>query len=194
MPLVRVPARADLHAARDDVGQRHRQRAARAPMSRSATCGTPSVRRGRRRKKGKGWLFAAGELAMTARRSGAVGHLGDRSAGAEAGVVRDAAERDVLLKSGVGTGYGLGRYVGTAGRPSAHLARRRGVRLHHERTTSIPDDRTAIVVFTNLDATDASSQIASKTADVVFSLKDPEAGAALTAVACDCDRPAGRPH
>ena len=37
-------------------------------------------------KEGTGWLFAAGELAMTRGRPGAVGHLGDR-----AGVLKPAS-------------------------------------------------------------------------------------------------------
>ncbi len=85
------------------------------------------------------------------------------------------------LANGVGTGYGLGVSVGMAGgrRLITHGGEVSGFTTRND---VYPDDRTAIVVFTNLDATDASSQIASKVADVVFSLKDPEAAAALTAV------------
>ena len=131
-------------------------------------------------KEGKGWLFAAGELAMTAE------DLARWDISVMDRRVLDAAsydllEREVQLANGVGTGYGLGVSVGMAGgrRLITHGGEVSGFTTRND---VYPDDRTAIVVFTNLDATDASSQIASKTADVVFSLKDPEAAAALTAV------------
>ena len=131
-------------------------------------------------KEGKGWLFAAGELAMTAEDLARWDiSVMDRRVLEPASY--DLLEREVQLANGVGTGYGLG--------VSVEMARGRRLITHGgevsgftTRNDVYPDDRTAIVVFTNLDATDASSQIASKVADVVFSLKDPDAAAALTAI------------
>jgi len=130
-------------------------------------------------KEGKGWLFAAGELAMTA----------EDLARWDVSVMQrtvltpasyDLLEREVQLTSGVGTHYGLGVSVGLSSgrRLISHGGEVSGFTTRND---VYPDDRTAIVVYTNLDATDAPGQLASKVAEVVFGLTDPTAAAALTA-------------
>jgi D-alanyl-D-alanine carboxypeptidase len=121
-------------------------------------------------KEAPGWLFAAGELAMTA---------ADLArwdiATLEQAVLKPESYRtmqtDTRLQDGVGTGYGLGVSVAMAGgrRVISHGGEVSGFTA---RNAIYPDDRTAIVVFTNLDATGASAQIASGIASMLFSAPD----------------------
>ena len=119
---------------------------------------------------GSGWMWAAGELAMTAsdlakwdismiRRS----LLAPRS--------YSELETEVRLKNGSGTGYGLGVSV-----------RMLGGRLFIEHNGEVsgftaenmvyPDDSTAVVVLTNLDAAPASGTIAAQIAGLLFATDD----------------------
>jgi len=130
-------------------------------------------------KEGKGWMFAAGELAMTARDLA----LWDIST-IEQTILRPASyqamQTNTLLKNGLATGYGLGVQVGSAGerRTVSHTGEVSGFTASN---MIYPDDRAAVVVLTNLDATAASSQIAGKIAAVLFkaSAADRDSEAAL---------------
>lgn len=108
--------------------------------------------------EGPGWMFAAGELAMTP------GDLAkwDISLMNES-LLKPASylsmETETLLKNGVGTQYGLGMRVASA----------RGHRmLEHSGEVSgfvaenivLPDDKFAVAVLTNQDAIGAASTIA----------------------------------
>ncbi len=121
-------------------------------------------------KEGKGWMFAAGELAMTAYDLA----LWDISL-IDQTVMRPASyrqlETEVQLSSGVGSRYGLGVSVGmTDGhRVIAHGGEVSGFTA---RNAVYPDDRAAVVVLTNMDATSASEQIASKIANLLFATAD----------------------
>lgn len=116
--------------------------------------------------EGKGWLFAAAELAMTAEDLARwdLSIIDER-------LMRPASyhqlETEVLLTSGVGTQYALG--VGV------RMASERRVISHNGETSGFlsrniiyPDQRAAIVVLTNSDAADAASAIGDKLQDVVF--------------------------
>ena len=117
-------------------------------------------------REGKGWLFAAGELAMTAQDLA----RWDLSI-IDATLLKPASyrqlETEVLLSSGVGTRYALGLDV--------RLSSERRV-LGHDGGTSgfiskniiYPDQRAAIVVLTNSDAADAATAISNKLREVVF--------------------------
>jgi D-alanyl-D-alanine carboxypeptidase len=117
-------------------------------------------------KEGKGWMFAAGELAMTAR---------DLARWDLATIDRtilkpesyQAMQADTLLRNGLGTNYGLGVQVSaTAGRRQvSHTGEVSGFTAAN---VIYPDDRAAVAVLTNLDATGASSQIASRIANALF--------------------------
>ena len=130
-------------------------------------------------KEGRGWMFAAGELAMTARDLA----LWD-IATIDQTVLRPASYRAMqtvtLLTSGAATGYGLGVQVGFADgrRTVSHSGEVSGFTAQN---TIYPDDRAAIVVLTNLDASSASSQMASKIAAVMFkaTASEGDSGAAL---------------
>jgi CubicO group peptidase (beta-lactamase class C family) len=117
-------------------------------------------------KEGRGWMFGAAELAMTARDLAAWDlAMIDRSALSPASYAE--LEREVLLTSGAPTGYGLGVDVAVSGgrRRISHTGEVSGFTA---RNNVYPDDRAAIVVLTNLDATGASSQIASRIETALF--------------------------
>jgi D-alanyl-D-alanine carboxypeptidase len=121
-------------------------------------------------KEGKGWMFAAGELSMTAHDLA----LWDVSL-IDQTVMRPASyrqmETEVQLASGAGSRYGLGvsvamtdgrRMISHGGEVSGFTAR----------NDVYPDDRAAVVVLTNLDATNASEQIAAKIGTLLFITTD----------------------
>ena len=117
-------------------------------------------------KEGKGWLFAAGELAMPA----------EDLAKWDLSIINQALlkpasyhemETGIVLKNGVATNYGLGIVV------RRDFSRRT---LEHGGEVSgftsanfvFPDDRAALVVLTNEDAVDASDQIAQRVIPLLF--------------------------
>lgn len=121
-------------------------------------------------KEGRGWLFAAGELAMTA----------TDLARWDISVINEkiltpasyrAQQTTMLLKNGTATGYGLGVDVGTndGRRLISHSGEVSGFTAEND---IYPDDHTAIVVLTNLDATGAPGQIAGRIADLLFAATD----------------------
>ncbi|HEY4217704.1 MAG TPA: serine hydrolase domain-containing protein [Gemmatimonadaceae bacterium] len=128
-------------------------------------------------KEGRGWMFAAGELAMTpsdlARWDISV---------IDQKILKPASYRaqqtEVLLTNGVGTGYGLGVDVGTV---NGHRA------VYHTGEVSgftsenliFPDDSVAVVVLTNLDAADAYRQIANRITAILFGGTDVAADKAV---------------
>ena len=130
-------------------------------------------------KEGKGWMFAAGELAMTARDLA----LWDIST-IDQTVLKPTSyqgmQTNMLLKNGLATGYGLGVQVGLSNgrRTVSHSGEVSGFTAQN---TIFPDDRAAIVVLTNIDANSAASQIAGKIATALFkaSATDKDADAAL---------------
>jgi CubicO group peptidase (beta-lactamase class C family) len=128
-------------------------------------------------KEGRGWLFAAGELAMTA----------SDLARWDISVINQAVlkpasyaaqQTATLLNNGVSTGYGLGVNVGTSNgrRLISHSGEVSGFTAQN---LIYPDDSTAVVVLTNLDATSASGQIAGRITDLLFSTTDRATQAAV---------------
>ncbi len=122
-------------------------------------------------KEGKGWLFAAGELAMTAEDLAKWNiSIIDES------LLKPASyhdfETDVLLKNGLGTNYGLG--VGISGQ-GGHRSLSHGGEVSGFTSENIvyPDERVAVVVLTNLDAADAAESIAHAVAPLLLSTNDP---------------------
>jgi hypothetical protein len=80
-------------------------------------------------------------------------------------------ETEVQLANGVGTRYGLGLGVANVDgrRQISHGGEVSGFTARNE---VYPDDRAAIVVLTNLDATNASEQIAGKIRSLLFATTD----------------------
>jgi D-alanyl-D-alanine carboxypeptidase len=125
-------------------------------------------------KEGRGWMFAAGELAMTAHDLG----LWDASLLARSVLEPQSYNQmftDVKLKSGKETHYGLGVQVTTL---DGHRA------IEHSGEVSgfvsdnivMIDDGVAVAVLTNQDAVGAASTIADLAAPVVagYPLTPPE--------------------
>jgi CubicO group peptidase (beta-lactamase class C family) len=124
-------------------------------------------------KEGKGWLFAAGELAMTP------GDLAkwDIAMMNESLLAPSSyrmMETEVLLKSGTGTGYGLGVDVGMQ---NGHRAISHGGEVSGFTAQNVvfPDDHAAIVVLTNQDAAAAGGAIARQISARLFTTEDASA-------------------
>jgi CubicO group peptidase (beta-lactamase class C family) len=122
-------------------------------------------------------MFAAGELAMTAHDLA----LWDISM-IDQTILKPqsyrALETEVQLANGVGTRYGLGLGIGmTDGR--RFLSHGGEVSGFTATNTVYPDDRAAVVVLTNMDATGASGQIATRIANLLFATSDNTATTAL---------------
>lgn len=121
-------------------------------------------------KEGKGWMFAAGELAMTAQ---------DLARWDISIIERklmkpssySAMETEVLLNNGIGTHYGLGVDVNMS---SGHRAISHGGEVSGFTAENIvfPDERAAVVVLTNQDAANASGAIAYGIAPLLFATND----------------------
>jgi len=121
-------------------------------------------------KEGKGWLFAAGELAMTAEDLAKwdISIIDEKLL--QPASYRDF-ESDVLLKNGLGTRYGLGVDVRN---DAGHRSLSHGGEVSGFTSENIvfPDDRVAVVVLTNLDAADAAGAIAHAIAPLLLSTSD----------------------
>ncbi len=122
-------------------------------------------------KEGQGWLFAAGELAMTAEDLAKwdISIIDQK-------LLQPASYQefstDVLLKNGLGTRYGLGVDVrNDAGHRS--LSHSGEVSGFTSQNTVFPDERVAIVVLTNQDAADAAGAIAHAIAPLLLASDDP---------------------
>jgi D-alanyl-D-alanine carboxypeptidase len=117
-------------------------------------------------KEGKGWLFAAGELAMPAEDLA----KWDISIINQT-VLRPASyahmEKEVVLKNGLGTRYGLGVDVRqeSGQRAIEHGGEVSGFTAHN---LVFPDAHIAVVVLVNEDSVEASGDIARKLADLLF--------------------------
>ena len=121
-------------------------------------------------KEGAGWLFAAGELAMTASDLAKWDiSLIDESLLTPASYRE--LETETLRKDGVGTGYGLGVTVGTSAghRVIEHSGEVSGFTA---RNMVFPDDRAAVVVLTNQDAAPAARAIAQGVTGLLFTTQD----------------------
>jgi D-alanyl-D-alanine carboxypeptidase len=121
-------------------------------------------------KEGAGWLFAMGELAMTATDLA----KWDISLMDETLLDPDSyrqLETEVLLNDGVATGYGLGVSVGTSGshRVISHSGEVSGFTAQN---LVFPDDHAAVVVLTNQDAASASGAIARGVSGLLFATQD----------------------
>ena len=117
-------------------------------------------------KEGKGWLFAAGELAMTAE------DLARWNVSViEQKLLKPASyaemERAVMLTNGVASPYGLGLGVASAG---GHRSLSHGGEVSGFTADNViyPDDRAAVTVLVNQDAIDAAGAITTKVSTLLF--------------------------
>jgi CubicO group peptidase (beta-lactamase class C family) len=121
-------------------------------------------------KEGRGWMFAAGELAMTAHDLA----LWDRSLIAQNLLKPESYKEmftEVKLKDGKGTHYGLGVEVMDRGghRSIEHSGEVSGFVSDNE---VLVDDGVAVAVLTNQDAVGAASAIARLAAPAVLGTAD----------------------
>src|SRR5271170_4007215 len=117
--------------------------------------------------EGQGWMFAAGELAMPASDL-ALWNISmmDRSLLSHASY--DQMFTEVKLKDGSGTQYGLGVFVGQqSGHPAVwHSGEVSGF---VSQNTVFPEDKVAVTVLTNEDASGAAAALAQKIEPLVLS-------------------------
>jgi len=121
-------------------------------------------------KEGKGWLFAAGELAMPA------GDLARWDISIiQQKLLKPASyvelETEVRLKNGLGTQYGLGLDV-TSQQDRRALMHGGEVSGFTTENMVFPDDRAAVVVLTNQDAARASGELARRVSAILFTVQD----------------------
>lgn len=128
-------------------------------------------------KEGKGWLFAAGELAMPAQDLAKwdISIIDQK-------LLKPSSYRemgaDTSLKNGLATNYGLGVSVNSAGGRRA-LSHGGEVSGFTAQNVVYPDDRAAIVVLTNQDAASAAGPIAGGIGQLLFATNDPATPAKL---------------
>ena len=122
-------------------------------------------------KEGPGWLFAAGELAMTAEDLAKWNiSIMDQK------LLRPASyrelEREAQLNNGMGTRYGLGVSLATE---AGHRAVSHGGEVSGFVSQSIvfPDERVSVVALTNQDASSAAGDIAHGIVPFLFQQNDP---------------------
>jgi CubicO group peptidase (beta-lactamase class C family) len=108
-------------------------------------------------KEGSGWLFAAGEIAMTPADL-AKWDISMLKRTVLTPASYDALTTEMRLKSGAGTGYALGVSVGNVAghRQIEHNGEVSGFTAEN---IVLPDDNAAIVVLTNQDAASAAGNI-----------------------------------
>ncbi|MGH8183960.1 MAG: serine hydrolase domain-containing protein, partial [Rhodanobacteraceae bacterium] len=128
-------------------------------------------------KEGVNWMFGAGELAMTA---GDLAHWD--IAMIDQTLLRPASWRamqtEVVLNDGLGSGYGLGVFVGRLDghRMISHDGEVMGFTAGNY---IFPDDHVAVVVLTNQDAVGTFGVIGKGIAKALFEVHDPAATRAL---------------
>jgi D-alanyl-D-alanine carboxypeptidase len=117
-----------------------------------------------------GWLFAAGELSMTAEDL-AKWDISVMNESVLKPASYKAMETEVLLKNGVGTRYGLGLTVANMGthRMLEHSGEISGFVSDN---IVLPDEKAAVVVLTNMEGPGASS-IARQIAQMLVRKPDP---------------------
>jgi len=127
-------------------------------------------------KEGSGWMFAAGELAMPAYDL-AQWDISIMNRSLLAAKSYDEMFAPVMLKSGSSSHYGLGLFVQNMhGHPV--LEHSGEVSGFTSENVVLPQDKMAIAVLTNLDATHAASMIAHEVAPLLLGLTQQTASAA----------------
>jgi CubicO group peptidase (beta-lactamase class C family) len=116
---------------------------------------------------GPGWLFAAGELAMTAEDLAKWDiSLMDQSLLSKTGY--KSLERDTLLNNGAGTRYALG--IGVTVKNERRILSHGGEASGYLTSNVIyPDNHFAVVVITNTDSTRSEDTISAKLQELILS-------------------------
>jgi CubicO group peptidase (beta-lactamase class C family) len=121
-------------------------------------------------KEGRGWMFAAGELAMPAEDLAKwdISIMDQKLLKSES---YRQFETEVVLKNGVGTQYALGMFVKDDGK-RRELEHNGEVSGFTGENIVYPDDKVAIAVLTNQDAASAGGQIARGISPLLFETSD----------------------
>jgi D-alanyl-D-alanine carboxypeptidase len=117
-------------------------------------------------QEGTGWMFAAGELAMPASDL-ALWNISLMDRTLLTPTSYDEMFREVKLKDGRGTGYGLGVQVGVR-EGHRYVAHSGEVSGFVSMNLVYPDDKVAVTVLTNEDASSAAGALARKISPVVL--------------------------
>jgi D-alanyl-D-alanine carboxypeptidase len=128
-------------------------------------------------KEGVNWMFGAGELAMTPADLAKwdIAMIGQSLLQP---VSWRAMETTIVLNDGAPANYGLGVFVGRL--DSHRMISHDGEVMGFTATNLVfPDDRAAVVVFTNQEAVGTSGEIAKAIAQALFEVQDPAAAKAL---------------
>jgi len=122
-------------------------------------------------KEGPGWLFAAGELAMTAEDL-AKWNISIMDQELLQPASYRELEREVQLSNGLGTRYGLGVSVAME---AGHRAVSHGGEVSGFTAESVvfPDEQVSVVALTNQDAASAAGDIAHGIVPMLFEKTDP---------------------
>jgi D-alanyl-D-alanine carboxypeptidase len=128
--------------------------------------------------EGNGWMYAAGELAMTARDLA----LWDASL-IDGSILKPeslkALTTEILLKGGSGTHYGLGLEIGTTAAGNRRWGHSGGASGFISRNVTFPDDKASLTVLTNGEGT-AAGAVARGIEELLFApAADPQAAPAL---------------
>src|SRR3954464_2484761 len=119
---------------------------------------------------GAGWMWAAGELAMTASDLAKWDICLIKHCLLSPASYREL-EREVILNNGAGTGYSLGLDVGMDG--GRFMLEHSGeVSGFTAENMVFPEDSAAVVVLTNQDAAPASGAIANQISQILFTTED----------------------
>jgi CubicO group peptidase (beta-lactamase class C family) len=129
-------------------------------------------------KEARGWLFGAGQLAMTARDL-AAWNIALMNHAVLSPASSRAQQTATLLANGTATGYGLGLNVAMAG-GRRRLSHGGAVSGYTTSNLVYPDDGAAIVVFTNIypGGGGAAGQIAARIASIILAPVDSADGVA----------------
>jgi len=122
-------------------------------------------------KEGRGWMFAAGELAMTAEDLAKWDISMINQTVLKPSSYREM-ETEVVLKDGVGTNYGLGVFVRNV---NGHRVVEHGGEVSGFVADNIvmPDDKIAVAVLTNQDASEAASGIGNQVRTLLVNAANP---------------------
>jgi D-alanyl-D-alanine carboxypeptidase len=120
---------------------------------------------------GPGWMWGAGELAMTASDLAKWDICVIRRCGILTPTSWAEFEREIVLNNGAGTGYSLGLDVGMQG--GRFMLEHSGeVSGFVAENIVFPEDSAAIVVLTNQDASPAAGAIANEISTMLFTSED----------------------
>ncbi len=133
--------------------------------------------------EGSGWMFAAGELAMSPNDL-ALWNISLMNRSLLKAVSYDAMFTNVKLKDGKPTGYGLGVQISEReGQPV--ISHSGEVSGFVSQNTIYPDSHAAITVLTNIDASSAASTIARSLAPIVLHEPDTSGSSSEAAKAAE---------